>query len=271
MHVSEAEHEETIKDAVLMKRWASGEPGQKQVRFEDPAIHSDVADTPIASTLVRRSPTYTRTVAVRKRKCSGKKKDSRKKSTIEELGERAERYDFLNSLARAPAGITFGQIANGDIESVRKQLLSIVSKRRSKSAVHMASEQEKDVLPPNRHQVMQLTVYSEPVFGLSGSGALPNVMSDRLANKLKLSLTPTERRIIVADGSTEGCKGIASDVPVCFGMIVVRLKFIVIESVPYDLILGTPALVHIRARIDMYSQTVQVKKDRKTEVLNLVY
>ncbi len=185
MYVSEAEHEGVPENAVLMKRWASGEPEQKQVRFEDPAIHSDVADTPIASTMIRRCPTYTRTVAFRKKNSSVKKKDSRKKSPIQELGERAERYDFLKSLARAPAGFTFGQIPNGDIESVRKQLLSIVSKRRSRSAVHMASEQMKDVMPPNRHQVVQSTVHSEPVFGLSDSEAIPNVMSDRLANKPK--------------------------------------------------------------------------------------
>ena len=48
----------------------------------------------------------------------------------------------------------------------------------------MVSEHEKDMLAPNRHEVVQLTVYSEPVFGLLDSEAIPNVMSDRLANKL---------------------------------------------------------------------------------------
>ncbi len=200
MYVSEAEHEEIIEDAVLMKRLPSGEPAQKKVTFEDPAIHSNVADIPIASTMVRRRPRYTRNIAVRKKQDSSKKKDSRKKYPIQELGERAERYDFLNSLARALARITFRQMANGDIESVGKQFLSIVFDSRNISAVHIASEREKNLLPPNRHQVVQLTVYSEPVFGLLNSGAVPNVMADRLANKLKLSFPMTERRIIVADG-----------------------------------------------------------------------
>ncbi len=200
MYVSEAEHEEIIEDAVLMKRLPSGEPAQKKVTFEDPAIHSNVADIPIASTMVRRRPTYTQIIAVRKKKGSSKKEDSRKKYPIQELGERAERYDFLNSLARALARITFRQMANGDIESVGKQFLSIVFDSRNISAVHIASEREKNLLPPNRHQVVQLTVYSEPVFGLLNSGAVPNVMADRLANKLKLSFPMTERRIIVADG-----------------------------------------------------------------------
>ncbi len=116
MYVSTAENEEMPEDAVLMKRWASGELAQKQVRFEEPAIHSDLADTPLASTTIRRRQTYTRTVALRKERGSSKKKDNRKKSPIEQFGERTEQCDFLNSLTRAPAGITLGQLENGDIE-----------------------------------------------------------------------------------------------------------------------------------------------------------
>ena len=62
----------------------------------------------------------------------------------------------------------------------------------------------------------------------------------------------------------------ASDVPVGYGKVVLRLKFMMTEPVTHDLIIGTPALVQLRARIDMYSQTVHVRKDGKTEVLNLV-
>ena len=46
----------------------------------------------------------------------------------------------------------------------------------------------------------ELSVYSEPVYGLLYSGAIPNVMSDTLAKKLRLQLSPTKRRIDVADG-----------------------------------------------------------------------
>ena len=83
----------------------------------------------------------------------------------------------------------------------------------------MASEQEKNMLPPNRHQFVQSTVYFEPVFGLLDSGVILIVMSEMLANKLKLSLTPTETSIIVADGLNGGTE-ISSDVPTGFGKIV---------------------------------------------------
>ncbi len=39
----------------------------------------------------------------------------------------------------------------------------------------------------------------------------------------------------------------------------------------YDLIIGTLALAQIRARIDMYIRTIHERKDRKAEMLHLVY
>ena len=49
-------------------------------------------------------------------------------SAIQALGERAERYDFLNSLATAPTGIKLWQIANGDVDTGRKELQKIIAK-----------------------------------------------------------------------------------------------------------------------------------------------
>ena len=103
------------------------------------------------------------------------------------------------------------------------------------------------------------------------SGAIPNVMIDKSANKLRLELSPTEIRVIVADGTSGICAGSISGIPVSFGSIVMRLDFLVIASVPYDLIFGASTLVEMRACTDMYHQTVSVRNHGKTEVLNLVY
>ena len=37
------------------------------------------------------------------------------KALIQALSKRVEKYDLVNNLAQAPAGIIFGQIARGDI------------------------------------------------------------------------------------------------------------------------------------------------------------
>ena len=123
------------------------------------------------------------------------------------LGERVERYDFLKSLVCAPARITIGQIANGDVGNVKKELQKIIAKKLKRTSVNVAGEGDRGPSPPSRHQVVELAVYSEAVYGLLDSGATPNVMSVKLAKKLKLELSPTERRIIVADGTSGNYAG----------------------------------------------------------------
>lgn len=86
----------------------------------------------------------------------------------------------------------------------------------------------------------------------------------KLAKKLKL--TPTSRRIIMANGSSASCRGIVTNCPVGFGSIDVLLKFMVLSNGPYDLVIG-----QIQTKINMYHQTVKVKKDGVSETLNLEY
>ena len=96
-------------------------------------------------------------------------------------------------------------------------------------------------------------------------------MSDTLAEKLRLRLPPTKRGIVVADGSTGDCACVLEEITVIFGDIVLQLNFMVIKSLPYDSIIESPKLVDMCASIDLYHQTVKVKKDDKTETLNLFY
>ena len=104
-----------------------------------------------------------------------------------------------------------------------------------------------------------MAVYSEAVYSLLDSGAIPNVMSYKLVRKLRLELSRTERRIIVAVGTSGSCAGSISGIPVSFGSIVMRLDFLVIASVPYDLKFCAATLVEMRACIVMYDQTVTIR------------
>ena len=187
------------------------------------------------------------------------------------LDERVERYDFLKSLVCAPTRIKIGQIANGDVYNKKKELQKIIAKKLKRTSVNVAGEGDWGPSPPNRRQVVELAVYSEAVYGLLDSGATPNVMSVKLVKKLKLELSPTERRIIVADRTSGNCAGSISGIPVSFGSILMRLDFLVIASVPCDLIIGAPTLVEMRTCIYMYHQTVMIRNRGKTEVLYLVY
>ena len=70
---------------------------------------------------VRMNPDFPITCrALKKDKKAVKKSAS--KMVIAKLGRRAEKYDVINSLAQAQAGITFGNIARGDIEFAMNEL-----------------------------------------------------------------------------------------------------------------------------------------------------
>ncbi len=40
---------------------------------------------------------------------------------IAEIGKRVEKYGLINNLAQAQAGITFGHIARGDVDSAKNE------------------------------------------------------------------------------------------------------------------------------------------------------
>ena len=119
-----------------MKRLATGEPTQKHTRIEEP-VYED-ADKVVGATRVRRRPNFTPVLPKKKKVSSSKKKYTRQKTAMQVLGERVERYGFLKSLACAPAGITFGQIANGDVDNVKKELQKIIAKKVKRTSVNMS-------------------------------------------------------------------------------------------------------------------------------------
>ena len=258
-------------EMVLTKRLASGEPLQKQVRFDGDGDEPMVQPSGSSS---RRRPNFTQKENTPSKMRKSKAKTPKSKPIAQVLGKRVEQYDLLSSLAQASSGITFGQIARGDVDSVRRDLQKIFSGKVRKSAVHVTKDEDgktDDPSPPNRHQLVSVTVYSEPVYALLDSGAIPNVMSMKFAKKLNLEVTPTNRRIVVANGASDGCEGVVSNVPVAFGSIVMRLKFLVIENMPFDIIIGDPTQIQMKAKIDKYHATVKLKLNGVTETLNLEY
>lgn len=103
------------------------------------------------------------------------------------------------------------------------------------------------------------------------TGAIPNVMSLSLAKKFKLDIFPTARSIFVADGTSGSCEGVVMNVLVGFGVIVVRLKFLVMIKLPFYIIIGDPALVTMRAKMDRDHHTLRSKVSGVSETWNLEY
>ena len=117
MYVQESELLKN-EEEVLTKLLATGNPAQKHTRIEE-SVHDDACKV-VRAGRIRRRPTFTPTQPNKKKKKKepgNKKKDTRHRSAIQVLEELVRRYDLLKSLARAPAGITFGQISNGATEN----------------------------------------------------------------------------------------------------------------------------------------------------------
>ena len=103
------------------------------------------------------------------------------------------------------------------------------------------------------------------------SGAIPNIIQDKFADKFRLELYSTESRIIFADGTLGSGVGSISGILLSFESELIRHYFLVIASVAYDLIIGAPTLVEMRDCIDISHQTLTIRNNSKTEALNLVY
>lgn len=96
--------------------------GNYKEKEDEARSKADGYKTKIVSADIKRRPKFT-LVAPKKKKFSGsEKKDSRQKCAMQVLREKFERCDFLKSLTYTPPGITFGQIANGDVAGVKKEL-----------------------------------------------------------------------------------------------------------------------------------------------------
>ncbi len=61
---------------------------------------------------------------------------------ISELGKRVEKYDLINNLVQAQAGITFPHIAHGDIDFAKNELQKILSGKMDRAVVNFAGKDE---------------------------------------------------------------------------------------------------------------------------------
>ena len=166
--------------------------------------------------------------ALRKSKKGGKKFAS--KMVIVELGKRVEKYDLINNLAQAQAGITFGQIARGDVDFAKNELQRIISGKMGRAVVKFAGKDEVHGVSMSLHLLVRMQVYSESTMALFDSCAIPNFMLHKTVTKLHLCMQPNIRCIKVANCASEKYVGTLNEVPISMGESVVPMDFLVLEE-----------------------------------------
>ncbi len=209
------------------------------------------------------------------RKVSKKSKTSVKKSAgkmvIAELGKRVEKYDLIQNLAQAEAGITFGHIARGEIEFAKNELQRILSGKLGRTIVKFAGKDEVHGISMSRHLLVRVQVYSESPMTLFDSGAIPNVMLHKMVRKLYLRVKSTNRTIKVANCASEKCLGTLDEVPISMGEFVLPMDFLVLEETPYDILIGLLTMIQLRVRPDYYRMVLKIHYAWNSEVLNYEY
>ena len=93
----------------------------------------------------------------------------------------------------------------------------------------------------------------------------------KFSKKLNFEFSTTTRRIFVANGDSGGCEGVMNNDPAAFKSILMRLKFSVIENMPFEIIFGDPAQIQMKAKIDTYHSMVKIKQNGVTGTLYLEY
>ncbi len=118
---------------------------------------------------------------------------------IAELGKKFEKYDLINNLAEAQAGINFGHIARGDIDFAKNELKKIISAKMSKTIVNFAGKDGVHQVSMSQNLLVRVQVCSESRMALFDSDAIPNVMSHKMVKKLQLRMQPTNSSMKVAN------------------------------------------------------------------------
>ena len=96
-------------------------------------------------------------------------------------------------------------------------------------------------------------------------------MSQKMVKKLHLRMQPTNRSIKVANCASEKCVGTLNEVPISLGELVVSMDFLVLEETPYDIGIGLPIMIQLRARPNYYRMVLKIHYGGDSEILNYEY
>ncbi len=190
---------------------------------------------------------------------------------IAELGKRGEKYDLINSLAEAQAGITFSHIAHGYIDFVKTELQRTLAGKMDRSVLNFVGTYEVHEVTLLRHLLVRVEVCSEPTMDWFESDEIPSVISHKMVGKLPLRMKATNRAIKVANYASEKCEGTLKEVPISLGDLVVPMDLHVLEEALYHIFISSLAMIQLHARPDYYRMALKIYHGGDSEIFNYEY
>ncbi len=233
---------------VTTKRDQEGNPMSKKQKILDSYRDQDLIMPPKITPNLRSKPRKTQ---------KARKNKPRKGLDFKDILSYVKKYNLSAELAAAPSGLTFGQLLRGDAEEARKDLKKILNSKSVSRINNTVSDS------PRRLKLVSLRIHGFKVQALFDSGAIPDLISQEIAESLDMRILPTNKSITVANGTSSTCVGKVENVPVMFSKKRVELSFLVVDGLPFDIIVGCPTMESLETCIDLGKRCVSMQVDGK--------
>lgn len=174
---------------------------------------------------------------------------------------------MVSSLANAPSGLTFGKLLRGDkVEKKveRSRLLYTHTKKKVEMVFETHENHARIIL-----KVTRLNFYGRKAYTLMKSGAIPNLMSKKIVERLYVKPEEATRTITVGTGDKSPVVKMLTAVRVAFADMVVDLELLVVDGFTLDVVIGDPKMEHLPGIIEIEKRTVRFSSEIHTVELSL--
>lgn len=170
---------------------------------------------------------------------------------------RPEKYDIVSVFTKAQSGLIFGQVWQGDTVSAKRELDRIFGKGGLKFGL---VEQENGRISQEKEEkclsITLVKVHGVVFHIFLNSDATPNVASPRLVKQLAIKLERTKKVVTVSSAGESNVLGKVMNVPVLSAQLEARIDLIVLQNVPFDLMIGRPTLKQLGGVLDFRAEEV---------------
>lgn len=146
------------------------------------------------------------------------------------LTDHAQKYELVSNIANAPSGLTFRQPLRGDTVEEKKGISRILATR-TKIKVQMVLGTSKDH-KKRFLKVVRLKLYGSEAYAMMNYGAIPNLMSKKIEERLCAKTEEATRTIYMATGNKSPVVGMLKTVPVYCAEMAVDSDFLVVDGYP---------------------------------------
>lgn len=182
---------------------------------------------------------------IQKKQVVGRKKPKKTKKTKQHTlkANLQDLYSVVSAITNAPSGLIFGHLWKGNAVSAKRELDLTLGRGKLKLGMmeekvgHCNSEKEERYIAVTLVRVRRVHVHP-----LLYSNATPNLLSRHLVKLLSLKSERTRKVVTVSNGKNLGVLGKVMDGPVLFEHLEAIINFIVLQDVPFDLVIGRPTL-----------------------------